>query len=1187
MWLFTILGDMLECGALLPARSKPFLTPPTPRRRMRERPMSGSRRIILPITIGLVLTTPAVAQQAKDDPAALEFFEKKIRPVLVEHCHKCHAADAQKIKGGLRLDDREALLKGGETGPVVVPGSLEKSRLIEAIGYKNVELQMPPKGKLPDTVIADLTAWVKMGAPWPKESRNKAAAAADGFDLQKRKRSHWAWQPIGAHQPPRVQNAAWVKSPIDAFILARLEAQGLKPAAPADRRTLLRRLSFDLIGLPPSADEIDAFLNDSSPDAFEKVVDRLLGSPRFGERWARHWLDLVRYAESRGHELDYTTPNAYQYRDYVIRALNADVPYDQFVTEHIAGDLLEQPRVDPKEGCNESILGTGFWFLGEEVHSPVDPRQDEADRFDNRVDVMTKTFLGLTVACARCHDHKFDAISTKDYYALFGFLESSGYRLVRFDSMDHNRRIAVELDKLHERSRSKIQRALAAAYRPAVEQLADHLLAAREAMAAEPDFDCLTAHGFTPAYWKKLTSIAEARHLDSERLASWTVHLVRVCQDANDPFHAWAKAAADVSTREPQRFGEVLRSIVAEMKWRKCEAGSALKNAEIIVDYGRCAPAEWMPDDSAFGTMPQQAGDPRVTGDKASPHVRLLERGAAVYDGGWDALRPAPGSENDPSAIGRLVRAGRTIRTPSFTLTAGKLFYLVKGVGQAYAAVDQHTLINGPLHAQLVQPIKTGGRYQWVDHDLTAYEGQPAHVEFTASGGADFEIARVVRSERAPGPVEPPNDMLLSLLDSPQGRSLPEVASGYQRLFANLIERLSEDRIRGATDAAAATCLVNWMTAHPELFFGDKKACKPLVDVTASYLAEEKAVRSQIKEQSRLALAMLDGNGVDERVFIRGASKALGEVVPRRFLEALAGAERLRVKQGSGRLELARQMTDSAVNPLLPRVMVNRIWHHLFGRGILASVDNFGVLGEVPTHPELLDFLAEHFVREGWSIKRLIRQLVLSSTYQMSSRPGDGSSAIDPQNLLLQRMRVRRLEGEAIRDAMLAVSGRLDLRMYGPSVPVHLTPFLDGRGRPASGPLDGDGRRSVYLAVRRNFLSPLLLTFDTPIPFSTVGRRTISNVPAQALILLNDPFVHQQAETWARRTLARPDTAAERITSMYVSAFGRPPTESERAACLDFLEEQARLRHADLGQLPAWKDLAHTLFNVKEFIYLD
>jgi hypothetical protein len=1191
------------------------------------------------VIILAVAFLPAVRARAEGQPAEagdLEFFEKRVRPVLVEHCYKCHSTKAQKLKGSLLLDSREGLMKGGDTGPVIDTKQPENSRLLEAIGYKNVDLQMPPKGKLPDAVIADLTAWVKHGAAWPAE-KTTSKAAKDGFDLQERKKSHWAWQPIRVPSPPpspyplpqiggegRVRGA---RSPVDAFVLARLEAKGLKPAAAADRRTLLRRVTFDVIGLPPTLEEIDAFLKDDSPNAFAKVVDRLLASPRFGERWGRHWLDLVRYAESRGHEQDYTTPNAYQYRDYVIRALNADVPYDQFVTEHIAGDLLERPRLHPGERFNESILGTGFWFLGEEIHSPVDPRQDEADRFDNRIDVMTKTFLGLTVSCARCHDHKFDAISAKDYYALFGFLESSSYRLVCFDSLEQNRRVTAELARLRERVRPELHRAIATALRPTAERLSDYLLAAREALLAGPDDDAKPGQPIADNYRRRLSTIAEAHRLNADMIGAWMTHLTTA--DADDPFHAWAHVAGDAQAGEPARLAEIIGPLAAALKEKDRSAEASLKNAQVIIDYSTAKPADWMPDDSGFGAGSRRPGDISLSGDSARPAIRLTERGAAVYDLAWDDLRYAVGAENDPSAIGRMFRAGRSLRTPSFSLTTGRLFYLMRGVGQAYVAVGQHTLINGPLHAKLVAPINTNGKYRWVSHDLTVYKGQLAHVEFTAQGGHDFEVALVVQAEQTPA--ERPSQSLLQLLTGDQARSLPALASGYQRMFLDACEKLERGgtqasprprfggeglEVRGkanpltpnpsppSTGARGASWnSVNWALAHPDLF-GNGEEAATLADTAERCLAEEKKVLGQARFKSRLALAMLDGNGVDERVFVRGSPKALGEPTPRRFLEALAGPAPLRIQRGSGRLELARQMTDPAINPLLPRVMVNRIWHHLFGRGLVASVDNFGVLGEAPTHPELLDYLADRFVKDGWSIKRLIRALVLTSAYQMSSAPpspyplppqgGEGrvggveeAEQHDPQNLLLHRMRVRRLEGEAIRDAILAVSGRLNERMYGPSVPVHLTPFLDGRGRPTTGPLDSDGRRSLYLAVRRNFLSPFLLTFDTPIPFSTVGRRTVSNVPAQALILMNDPFVHQQAETWARRVLSQPGSAEERIERMFVSAFGRAPTDSERAACRAFIAQQARLHHVTADDVPPWKDLAHALFNVKEFIFLN
>jgi hypothetical protein len=381
------------------------------------------------------------------------------------------------------------------------------------------------------------------------------------------------------------------------------------------------------------------------------------------------------------------------------------------------------------------------------------------------------------------------------------------------------------------------------------------------------------------------------------------------------------------------------------------------------------------------------------------------------------------------------------------------------------------------------------------------------------------------------------------------------------------------------------------MVRHQELFLADGPRREAFDRLKKEYQTRRQKIVGQIEAESHLAMAMLDGSGVDENLFVRGNYKNLGEPVPRRFLEALGGLEQPPVQRGSGRLQLARQIVDPA-NPLAARVRVNRVWHHLFGRGIVGSVDNFGVLGREPTHPALLDYLAAQFVREGWSLKRLIRSLVLTSTYQMSSTPGAKSLAVDPENELLQHARVRRLEAETIRDAILAVSGGLNDKMYGPSVPVHLTPFMQGRGRPKSGPLDGEGRRSIYISVRRNFLSPMMLAFDAPTPHTTIGARNVSNVPAQALILMNDPFVVEQARHWAERILAPPDLdARERIEQLYRAAFARGPTETEASAALAFLEQQAAL----LGPPPeqgesnprVWADLCHVMFNVKEFIFID
>jgi hypothetical protein len=522
------------------------------------------------------------------------------------------------------------------------------------------------------------------------------------------------------------------------------------------------------------------------------------------------------------------------------------------------------------------------------------------------------------------------------------------------------------------------------------------------------------------------------------------------------------------------------------------------------------------------------------------------------------------------------------LRTPTFVIKPGRIYFLVRGAGRLYAAVEGHNMIAGPLHAQLVRSFQTGPAFQWVEHDLTPYVGRRTHLEFTPNPGSDFALAMVVQSAKRPGNLDRPNQDVIQLLDA---QSLADLASRYQKMFLDVLGR---SRLPSGTWTTADAKLANWLLEHADLWPGPARQAGPtsirekIAAAVTPLLAEEGRLAAKYKMETHLAPAMWDGSSVNENVFIRGSYKTPGEIVPRRFLEALSGAENLSIRKGSGRLELARQIIDPGRNPFLPRVQVNRIWHHLFGRGIVASVDNFGVLGEAPSHPELLDYLAQRFVKEGWSNKRLIRALVLSQTYRMSSRPSAEGSKLDPQNHLLYRMNIRRLEGEAIRDAMLAISSRLDGKLFGPPVPVYLNEFQEGRGRPASGPLDGQGRRSIYLAVRRNFFPAMLLAFDTPIPFSTVGRRTVSNVPAQALILLNDPFVHQQANVWAKKVLAEKGSNAQRIGLMYRTAFSRPPEEGELNACLRFLEEQ---RSPNLEA--SWASLAHVLFNTKEFIFLE
>jgi hypothetical protein len=1063
---------------------------------MTSRHSTGLLLLVLPLWLG---ARPAqTAEPTVDD---LEFFEKKIRPVLVEQCHKCHIGD--KPKGKLLLDSRAGLLKGGDTGPAVVPGQPDKSLLLKAIRYTSDELRMPPKSRLSEAAVADFAKWIERGAPWPAAGSGSTSVVKD-FDLAQRKQ-FWCWQPVKPVAVPEASRRDWVKSPVDAFVLAKLDAAGLKPAPPADRRTLVRRATYDLIGLPATPAEIDAALADKSEQWFEKVVDRLLASPHYGERWGRHWLDLVRYAETYGHEFDFEIPEAHRYRDYIIRAFNAGVPYDQLVREHVAGDLLPNPRRHTADGFNESLLGTGFWFLHEAVHSPVDTRVDEANRIDNQIDVFSKTFLGLTVACARCHDHKFDAISTKDYHALMGYLQSSRPQRAFIDPPE---RLAKSLGELKALQGEARKRAIA---------------------------------------WTAKALEDECTHI-AERLRSRRGSGVR-SKSAGDPLEAWNILAG------AEDFASKRREVVKLLQERLVQA----TDLEASTDFGKGF-KNWFVSGVAFGDVPCK-GTELLSADPRQPIAALVP----------------PGTAHSGLIAGRLEGV---LRSPSFAISKKKIHLHIAGTqARVNLVLDGLTLIRDPIYGGLTREVNDP-KPQWLTIDVTMWQGQRAYLEVIDDGSGFVALDQVLFSDEAPP--APPNGLLLRLLEDERLDSIALLEQKYQELCLEQVSRWRDGKLYAA-DAADRVALVNWLlqTASSD------RAEKSVPDAELAALLEKcRALETGLPVPHR-GLAMADGTPWTPHVYIRGNPKNLGPEVPRRYLEVIAG-DLSSPPTGSGRLELAGRMTDGS-DPLLARVMVNRLWQHHFGEGIVRSVDNFGVLGEKPTHPELLDYLASRFVKDQWSIKKMHRLLMFSSAYQMSSRADDRQAEEkDPQNKLLHRMPIRRLEAEAVRDSMLAVSGRLDRTLYGPSVPPYLTPHMAGRGRPGqSGPLDGAGRRSIYIGVRRNFLTPMFLAFDYPIPFSTMGRRSVSNVPAQALALMNNPFVVQQAELWAKRVLAEPDrTPEQRIAGMYVSAFGREPTDAELADAVKFLDEQGK-QYGKGNEARAWADLGHVLFNVKEFIFVN
>ncbi|HLJ97431.1 MAG TPA: PSD1 and planctomycete cytochrome C domain-containing protein [Gemmataceae bacterium] len=806
------------------------------------------RRILLGFFLTMFVAVPPANGTAADKitSSAADFFETEIRPLLAERCQRCHGES--KPKSGLRLTSRDGVLRGGENGPAAVPGKPEESLLIQAIRYEG-ELKMPPNEKLTQIQIDRLTRWVKLGLPWPESRPDKAVAVArqaEQYEITDEQHKFWSFQPLTDGSPPVVRNAAWCQSPIDRFILAGLEARGLAPAPPADKRTLIRRATFDLTGLPPTPAELDAFLADPEPDAFVKVVDRLLDSPHYGERWARHWLDVVRYTDSfdarilsgPGTIMDIT--EAYRYRDWVVNAFNQDLPYDQFILHQIAGDLI--PPKEPGGVNIPGIVATGLLAIGNWGGGDADKEKLLTDIADDQVDVVSRAFLGLTVACARCHDHKFDPIPTEDYYSLAGIFFSS------------------------------------------------HILQDPGPKTNGPPM--LRIPLVPKAEWEQ---------------------------------HQWLKARITALQTEIEKA-----------------------NRE---------------------------------------HLAGLIRGLL------------------PFTMNSLVAAWEVQRQARRLVPRKKEFDQLK---------------------QSLRPIP----------------------------------------------------------------------------YANGIQE-------------------GGCPKSPQVGFHDVP------------------------------------------VHIRGRYDRLGKLVPRRFPRILAGDNQTPITHGSGRMELARWIA-SLTNPLTARVMVNRIWQHHFGQGIVRTPGNFGKLGERPTHPELLDYLARSFLRSGWSVKAMHRAILLSATYQQSSQATPHTLQADPENRLLGHMKPRRLEAEEIRDTLLSVAGRLD-------------PALGGR---ASQDFDRP-RRTLYLMTVRSDRSTFRELFDAADSTAIIDQRSQSTVAPQALFLLNHPFALKQAKALAERIQREgPKDDRGKVEHLYRLLFGRPPVAAEIEIGQKMLAEAS-------SNGPSLEAYCQVLLCTNEFVYVD
>ncbi|MBV8878748.1 MAG: PSD1 domain-containing protein [Planctomycetaceae bacterium] len=1005
------------------------------------------------------------------EPDDREFFESRIRPVLAQECYGCHAVSTKK-KGGLALDSRAGLLKGGSNGPAVVPGKPAESLLLKTLRHEDPDLKMPRDGaKLDPATVRDFEAWIARGAYDPRDqpaTREEVAKETSFAAILQRRKTWWSFQPIAA---PVVPDLPGVAHPVDRFLLSRLQAAGLRPAPEADPRTFARRCCLVLTGLPPAPEEVDAFAAEygRNPEAAtEALVDRLLASPRFGERWARHWMDVVRYAETHGSEGDPGIPHAWRYRDYLIRALNADLPYSQFVREQIAGDLLEPPRVEG--GVNESALGIGHLRMVLHGYSPTDSLDELVTFTDNQIDTVSKAFLGLTVSCARCHDHKFDALSQGDFTSFYGIFSSTRPAVIDVNLPDRQR---LHVDRIAA-LKSDLRAALAERWLASLDEAVSKLRA------------------WSPDPKKPVTE---------GPLAAWA-RLSKAPPDQWTP--EWARLQAQDAERARQL--EAFRAQAAVVRWDL--RGDDFK--------------AWIPDGAGLACGPSAAGEFALPADGDLAVSGILPAGLYSHL-----------TTDKHRAM---------IASPRFKAEAGKLWIRLRGEKARARYVVQNYPRSGTIH---YKADVTSDVDQWVAWPMEYWAGDRLQIEISTLADAPLEGADRGRSWFGASEVLYARD---GRLVPPSGRpALARLrpASDPDTLGASYraaLQRALEEWRDGKLDDDGADFLSAFLRAG---FLPNRAADFPLVQ-------EIRRLEKEIPEPSRAA-GVLEGDAADAALFVRGNHKQPAQIVPRRFLEALDPAPYPIAPGRSGRRELAESLVAPS-NPFFARVMVNRLWQHLFGRGLVATPDNFGRLGELPTHPELLDDLARRFLENKGSLKAMIRFLATSQAFRRDSRPGPDALRLDPDNLLLSHYSSRRLEAEAIRDGMLSLTGKLDLAMGGPSA-------------------EGSSyRRSVYVRVVRNNLDPFLSAFDFPVPSACRGRRDSTNVPAQSLGLMNDPMVARWADDWARRHASLDPDAA--ISRMFAEAYGRAPAAGER--------DLARAHVSEAGL----KSLALALLNTKEFIYV-
>jgi mono/diheme cytochrome c family protein len=929
---------------------------------------------------------PPVSAAAANSSVGEEYFETKVRPIFANVCSNCHGDTATS---GLRVDSRESLLKGGTRGPAIVPNDADKSLMIQAVRQTG-DLKMPKGGKLSPEEVQSLTEWVKMGAPWPKSKPTIAASSGPQFKISPAQRAFWSFQPLKMPATPTLKNAHWAKTAIDRFVLAQLEAQGIPPAPQADRRTLLRRATFDLTGLPPTPAEIEAFEKDKSPNAFEKVVDRLLASPRYGERWGRHWLDVARYAEDDVRGLDpkgrgyMPFRGAYVYRDWVIKAFNSDLPYDKFVRMQLAGDLTGDKNLA------EALPATAYMGGGPWLWDQAEPVQGRADERNERIDAVSRGLLGLTVACARCHNHKYDPISQKDYYALGGVFASSTYK--------------------------------------------EYPLASEAQVAA----------------WRE----KEQQLLDLQ------------------------EQLEDFTTKETEQLASIL----------------ATQTSKYMMGAWRVT------------------GKPKLTAAEAAEHdtldpellerwVKFLAQPPKFYPflKDWQAMIAAGAKEEDEAKV-----------------LADAFQKLVLQVETAQKAIKEQ---NDVIKAKA--DVKKRSRRDALPNEF--------ETDDQFCPGCSLEL-KTLPTEKASLYV----DVFLYSLESGEQRPLPGLLAFTDW---SLKRRLNADWRDYVTD------LEHQIDAL-------KKSLEPQYPFVHGLSDKPKPVNIAVN--------------------LRGNPHSLGDEVPRRFLAVLGPEDQQPFTEGSGRLQLANDIVNS---PLAMRVFVNRVWKWHFGSGVVGTPDNFGVAGERPSNPELLEYVAASFKQNGMSLKKLQREIMLSAVYQTSVQESPEAREKDGSNRFYSHFNRQRLDAESIRDSILFVAGDLDLKETG-------GPSKD------FGP--DNNRRTVYCKVSRFRLNNYLQVFDFPNPSFTAEQRFSTNVPLQRLYFMNNDFVYDQAGKLAERVYPQGSDSA-RIAEAYRLLYGRVPTAKEMEMGLQFLKTTPERPGNTVNGEPvtAWKQYARVLLSANEFEFVD